>query len=89
MAHAVYFLCALTSVVCTILLLKAHRTTHSSILFWSGLCFIALALNNLFLLGDLVFAPEIDFAIPRNLCGALGVGLLLYGLLWRRRDEEE
>ncbi len=92
MAVAVYILCALTSVACAVLLISSYRKSGKTLLWWSGLCFVGLAFNNLFLLGDLVFAPEIDFSIPRNLSGALGTSLLLYGLLWKqsiKTSEEE
>lgn len=84
MATAVYILSALTSVSCAVLLISSYLKSGKSLLWWSGLCFIGLAINNLFLLGDYIFSPEIDFSIPRNLSGALGTILLLYGLLWKQ-----
>jgi hypothetical protein len=89
MAVAVYILCALTSVTCAFLLISSYFKSKMTLLLWSGLCFVGLALNNLFLLGDFIFEPEVDFSIPRNLSGAMGVSLLLYGLLWKKSLSEE
>lgn len=88
MAVAVYILCALTSLTCAVLLLNSYRKTRLSLLWWSGLCFVGLALNNVFLLEDLVFFPELNFDVARNLSGAVGTSLLLYGLLWKQTIKE-
>ena len=49
MASVVYALCALTSLACAVLLLRAYRRSWARLLFWSGLCFVGLALNNVLL----------------------------------------
>ena len=85
MAEVVYVLCALTSVSCTVLLWLSYRKSGMPLLYWSALCFVGLAMNNIFLLGDLVFAPQIDFAIPRNLSGVVALSLFLYGALYSRQ----
>lgn len=88
-ANIVYILCALSSCACAVLLLLSYQKTRVSLLFWSGLCFVGLALNNIFMLEDLVLSPEMDFSIPRNLSGAIAVCLLLYGLLWKKTLKAE
>ncbi len=85
MAEVVYVLCALTSIGCTVLLWMSYRKSGMPLLFWSALCFVGLALNNIFLLGDLVFKTETDFAIPRNLSGVVALSLFLYGALYSRQ----
>jgi hypothetical protein len=82
MAEAVYTLCAITSIVCAVLLYRGHRRRHSNLLFWSALCFVGFALNNLLLLVDLYVFPEIDLFLPRTVLALAAVMVLLYGLIW-------
>jgi hypothetical protein len=52
-------------------------------LFWSGLSFAAMALNNALVVADLVlFSTAIDLALLRGFTFLLATGLLLYGLVW-------
>jgi hypothetical protein len=85
MAEAVYVLCALTSVVCAILLLNGYRASRTPLLFWSSLCFVALALNNVLLFVDLVMVPGTDLAVWRSVIALAGMLLLLYGLIWESK----
>lgn len=83
MVEAVYILCALTSVACAVLLLRAWKRTQSRLLLWSGLCFVVLALNNILLFVDLVLLPTaVDLYLPRLATGVVSAGILLYGLIW-------
>ncbi len=82
MAETVYLLCAATSAACALLLLRAHRRTGTSLLLWSGLCFVGLALNNAILVIDLLLVPDVDLSTWRLVPAVLGVALLLYGLIW-------
>jgi hypothetical protein len=52
------------------------------LLFYSGLCFLWLTLNNLLLLVDLLLVPGIDLALARSITSLLGASTLLYGLIW-------
>ena len=83
MAETVYLLCAVTSAACALLLLRAYRRTGTSLLLWSGLCFVGLALNNSILVVDLILVPDVDLSTGRLVPAAAGVALLLYGLVWR------
>ena len=85
MAEAVYTLCALTSFLCAVLLVQSWQKTHARILLWSSLCFVGLAANNLLLLVDLVFVPDVDLAGARALTATAALGLLVTGLIWERR----
>jgi hypothetical protein len=85
LATAIYILCALTSIACAVLLLRGYSQTRARLLFWSGLCFAALAFNNILLVIDLRIIPEIDLSIWRSIPAVIGVGLLLYGLVWETR----
>ncbi len=79
---AVYALCAITSVACAILLLRGYRRSRVRLLLWSGLCFIGLALNNILLFIDLRLFPAIDLSLIRTVPAVLGIGILIYGLVW-------
>ncbi len=80
----VYTLCALTALACTVLLLRGHARTGSPLLFWSGLCFAFLTLNNALVVIDLVLLPtEVSLFAARNAAALIGMLLLLYGLIWR------
>jgi hypothetical protein len=79
---SIYTLCALTSLVCTILLLQAYRSGGYRLLLWSGLCFAGLTLNNAFLVLDKLIYPEIDFAMWRTASALAAMIVLLYGLVW-------
>jgi hypothetical protein len=79
----------LTSLACAVLLLRGYsRARGARFLLWSSLCFVGLALNNVMLFVDRVVLPEqdemlgISFAIWRSAPALLGLGLLLYGLIW-------
>jgi hypothetical protein len=82
MAEFVYILCALTSMTCAVLLFRGYRARRTPLLFWSSLCFIGLALNNALLLVDLYVVPDVDLFVLRTSIALIGMGLLLYGLIW-------
>ena len=83
MAEAVYILCALTSILCALLLLRGYRATRARLLFWASLCFGLLALNNVILYIDLVVLPtQIDLFWYRNTAAVGGMLVLVFGLVW-------
>ena len=88
MAAAVYILCAVTSLACAVLLFRGYRASRASFLMWSSLCFFGLALNNVMQFVDQVPMREFDtllgvnFTLWRSVPAAVGLGLLLYGLIW-------
>ncbi len=77
----VYLLCLITSVVCAGLLVRSWRQTRARLLLFSALCFGLLALNNLFVVADMVLFPTIDFTIPRQLSALAALSVLLYGFI--------
>lgn len=81
MAAIVYILCAVTSAICTILLLARFRRSGARLLFWSGLCFLAFTVNNVLLFVDLILLPgTVDLLIWRSATVLIGLMLLIYGL---------
>ena len=85
MAESVYALCAFTSILCAILLLKGYRATRTRLLFWASLSFAGLALNNVLLFIDLIMLPAVDLSIWRAAVALAGMSILLYGLIWESR----
>jgi hypothetical protein len=85
MATMIYLLCALTALACAWLLLASYRRTGHRVLFWSGLCFVGMTVNNVLLVCDKLVFPAVDL-LPWRLAAALvAVALLLFGLI----DEKE
>jgi energy-converting hydrogenase Eha subunit G len=82
LATAIYILCALTSIICAALLLRGWSQTRARLLFWSGLCFAGLALNNILLIIDVTVLPQVDMEMWRTVPALVGVALLVYGLIW-------
>lgn len=86
MAEAIYILCALTSILCAVLLLRGYRATRTRLLFWASLCFGFLAINNVILYFDLVILPpQIDLFWYRNAAALIGMLVLVFGLTWESR----
>lgn len=83
MALAVYALCALTSLACALLLLRAYGREGVPLLLWTGLCFLGLAANNSLLVVDMLV--QVDLVLWRKLPAVAGVLLLLHGLVAESR----
>jgi hypothetical protein len=83
MAEIVFILCAIMSVICTVMLLEGYRKTRNQLLLWSGFCFLLLAIDNTFLCVDLIVFPLVEMHGPfwRNLMTAVSGSLLLFGLI--------
>ena len=80
MASLIYALCALTSLACAVLLLRGYMRSRVRLLWWSGLCFVGLFLNN----GLLVLDGRLsqDLSAVRSFPALAGIALLLYGMIW-------
>jgi hypothetical protein len=85
MPSAVYVLCAVTSLVCAVLLLRQYARRRTRLLLWAGLCFVGLTVNNVLLWLDFVAYPTADLSIVRGATAVLSVMILLHGLIWDRR----
>jgi predicted membrane channel-forming protein YqfA (hemolysin III family) len=83
MATAIYTLCAVLSLACAGLLLRAWASSRSRLLLWSGLCFVLLAVSNVLLFIDLaVIGDEKDLRWVRSATFLAGTATLLGGLIW-------
>jgi hypothetical protein len=82
MAELIYALCALTSMACAYLLLRAYRRSKSRILLWSGLCFVGLSFNNILLALDKVVFLSVDLSTWRQVTALVALLALLYGLIF-------
>jgi len=80
--NVVYILCAATSTLCALLLIRGYRRSRARLLLWSAVCFIGLALNNVLLVIDVRAGASVDLSVWRIIPAVIGAGALLYGLVW-------
>jgi hypothetical protein len=85
MAATIYLLCAITALLCSVLLLRGYRRSRVPLLFWSGLCFAMFAVDNSLLFLDRIILPTVDLSLLRMFPGPIGICLLLYGLIWKSK----
>lgn len=85
MQGSVFLLCAATCLLCAVLLFRAFLRTHFRLLFWSGLCFAGLMVDNLMLYADIYVFPDVSLVIWRKLPGLAALMLLLFGLIWESK----
>ena len=78
----VYLLCAATCLLCAIMLFRGYAQSGVRLLFWSGLCFAGLMVDNMMLYVDVIMIPDINLAVWRKLPGLIATMMLLFGLIW-------
>jgi hypothetical protein len=81
MAEVVYLLCAVTSVIVAVLLLRGYLAGRVRLLLWSGLCFVGLAANNVLLFLDHSVLEGRDLALARAVTNVAGLLVLVVGLI--------
>ena len=81
-AVIVYFLCFATSAGCGILLVRSYLRTRTTLLLWTAICFVFLALNSFLVVIDLVFLPDVDLRLARLAASIVALSTLLYGFIW-------
>jgi hypothetical protein len=84
-AETVYALCAVTAIVCAVLLFRGYRLNRTRLLFWASLCFAGIALENVILFVDMIILPNVDLFWWRVSVGLASMLVLLYGLVWETR----
>jgi len=85
MAGTVYLLGTLVTLLCAVLLSRAYAKTKTPLLIWSGLCFAALTVSNGLVFVDLVVFPELNLYAARLGTAAVGMLLLVYGLMFESK----
>ena len=83
MVKVIYALCTLTSLTCAWLLLCSFMHNKYRLLFWSGLCFVGLSVNNMLVVLDRIILPSADLLTWRLVASLVAMLLLLYGLIWQ------
>jgi hydrogenase/urease accessory protein HupE len=82
MAQIIYGLCTLTSLACAWMLLGTYRRNGVRLLFWSGLCFVGMSVNNVLLVLDKLVLPQVDLLPLRLISALVALLLLLFGLIY-------
>lgn len=82
MPALVYILCVVTSSMCAGLLLRSYFITRTRLLLWSAIAFMCLAVNNFFVLADMILFPDINFLWARYAAAFAAVCVLIYGFVW-------
>ena len=86
MATSIYFLCALTSAVCALLLFRLfwrHRHRASRLALWSSVSFAWFAISNALVFADFVSPGTGGLAIARAATACVAGASLLFGLIWQ------
>lgn len=81
MTETVYILCAIAALLCAWLLARAYRRAPSHLLLWSSVCFVALALNAILVVLDLLWFTQVDLRLLRIIVASTGVFTLLWALI--------
>jgi len=82
MAAIIYTLCTLTSLLCAVLLLRSYFRSKYRLLYWAGICFVGITLNNMLLVADKLIFPNIDLFPFRVAVGFLALCFFMYGLIF-------
>ena len=82
MAEIVYFLCALSSIACAVLLYRGYLRGRQRMLLWSSVGFAGLALNNILLVIDLILVPDVNLSAMRTAAAAIGLFVMIIGFVW-------
>lgn len=83
---AVYALCALTCLACTVLLVRGYRESRQRLQLLIALCFAGFTINNVLLPIDMVLlSSEVDLSIVRSAVGLGSTAVLLLVLIWEAR----
>lgn len=78
----VYPLCFVTSAACAALLLRSYHRSGARLLLWCAMSFVLLAINNAFVIADMVLFPAADLILWRY-CAALAAAcVLVWGFIW-------
>ena len=82
MAAIIYTLCTLTSLLCAVLLLRSYFRSRYRLLYWAGICFVGITLNNMLLVADKLVFSDVDLFPLRMVVGFLALCFFMYGLIF-------
>lgn len=82
MPTLVYTLCFAASCVCAALLLHSYLRNRGRLLLWSAVAFGCLAVNNFFVLGDMILFPEVNLLPYRYVAALAAVCVMIYCFIW-------
>jgi len=81
MSIIVYTLCALTSLACSILLLRGYKSSKYKLLLWIGIGFVGFTVSNILLILDQNVVHDYDLSIHRTVPALLGMMFMVYSLI--------
>ena len=84
-AKAIYLLCAITSLLVALVLLRQYLKSRTPLLMWCLISFAVLAVNNVLVYVDLVMYTGVDLSLYRSAAGAASMSIMLVGLVWESR----
>lgn len=79
---AIYILCLLASLGCAAVLFASFRRNATRLALWTALCFALLALNNLFVVLDILVLPDVDLVPARKLTSLAAAAVMVAGFVW-------
>lgn len=85
-AKTIYLLCAATSLLVAMMLMRQYVKSRTRLVLWSVICFAGLAVNSVLVYVDLVMYTGVDLSVYRSAAGAFAMAVMLYGLIWETRS---
>jgi len=82
MGAVIYALCAGTSLLCVVLLLRGYMKSRYRLLLWASWCFIFFTINNALGIAEKFLVADINLLNMRLTLALVGLILLLYGLIF-------
>lgn len=82
METLVYLFCAVTNIVCAVLLFRSYLRSRAKLVFWGFVFFGCFALSNIVLFFDLgVLPPSVDLSLYRDSLTIVGLAAIIFGLI--------
>ena len=85
-AKTIYLLCAATSLLVAMMLMRQYVKSRTRLVLWSVISFAGLAVNSVLVYVDLVMYTGVDLSVYRSAAGAFAMVVMLYGLIWETRS---
>ena len=85
-AKTIYLLCAATSLLVAMMLMRQYVRSRTRLVLWSVISFAGLAVNSVLVYVDLVMYTGVDLSMYRSAAGAGAMAVMLYGLIWETRS---